>query len=93
MGSAFPAQTLSFLSFLSLLGRLGLLVLGLLRERDRVGGDVGADARDHRGAVTDRLKDHPDQAGFLLVGRRRRLAGGAVDDDSLTAHVVYEVSG
>ena len=46
MGSAFPAQTLSFLSFLSLLGRLGLLVLGLLlhgddrRDRRQRAGDV-----------------------------------------------------
>jgi hypothetical protein len=69
---------------------------GLLRfagEFDAVRGDVGPDPGDDRGPVADRLADHPDQARFLLVRRRRRLTSGAVDDKTLVAHVLHEVGG
>ena len=71
--------------------RAGLL--GLPGELEAVRGDVRPDPGDDRGPAPDRLPDHPDQARFLLVGRGRRLTGGAVDDQALVAHVVHEVRG
>src|SRR5205814_4425431 len=40
-----------------------------------------------------RLKHHPQQPLFFLVGGGRRLPGGAVDDQAVVAHVGDEIVG
>ena len=58
---------------------------GLLGQLDGVGGGVGADARDHGGAVADGLVDRAQDVAVLRHGGRRALAGRAADDDAVAA--------
>ena len=59
----------------------------LAGQLDRVRGDVGADARDDRGAVADRVADDAQDLAVLGRGGRGRLARGPADDDAVVAVV------
>ena len=57
--------------------RVGARLLRVLGERNRLGGRVGAGARDHRHAALGLLHAPLDHAVVLFMGERRALARGA----------------
>ena len=64
---------------------VGADLLGLLGQLDRVGGGVGADAGDDRGAVADGVLDRGQDLAVLGDARGGRLARRAGDDDAVVA--------
>jgi hypothetical protein len=65
-------------------------LVSLLGEVDRVRGGVRAGACDHGRPVSDRVERGAHQLHALLLGERGRLAGRAVDDDTVGAVVDEE---
>src|SRR5438105_2995233 len=62
-------------------------LFGSMREFDAVAGVVRADAGDDVRAVANGINNGADDAFLLVVSGRGRLAGGAVDDQSVVAVV------
>ena len=65
--------------------RVDAAALGGARELDAVGGVVGARAGDDGHATAHGLDHGAEHRRLLVVGERRRLAGGARDDKSVGA--------
>ncbi|MPM88807.1 hypothetical protein SDC9_135911 [bioreactor metagenome] len=58
-----------------------------------VPGGIGADPGDDVRPVPDLVDDSRDQGRLLLVGGRRSLPGGAVDDQTVVAQIVHQMGG
>jgi hypothetical protein len=66
---------------------VGAGLLGGLGQLEGLGGRIRPGAADQLALAPDRVTDRAEQVGLLLVGKGRRLAGRAHDEDRVGAVV------